>query len=364
MTAFASALGPSAYWYLTRATGVVSLLLLTAIIVLGVLGPMRVSAGPRWPRFAIDSVHRDLSLLAIAFIVIHVITSVLDGFAPIGLIDAVIPFHSAYRPLWLGLGAVAFDLILALVITSLVRRRLGHRTWRLVHWLAYASWPVAVLHGLGTGSDSKQAWALLVTFACVLTVAAAVVARIARAAGVSDGWRTISTGATVITPVALAGFTLLGPLAPHWSARAGTPASLLGAHTFAAKVTTPVTTTRATAKVKLPFTAQLDGTMQQTQAAGGAIVDLEMRLSGGLTGQLRIRLGGQPEGGGLSMTGSQVDLIASGVPVAFEGRVTGLDGDRVVARVQASLQTPMLLTANLQINNQTVTGTLQGQAAR
>ena len=91
----------------------------------------------------------------------------LDSFAPIRLIDAVIPFASTYRPLWLGLGALSFDLLIALVVTSLVRRRLGYRAWRTIHWLAYASWPVAVFHGLGTGSDTKVWWMLALTAACV-----------------------------------------------------------------------------------------------------------------------------------------------------------------------------------------------------
>ena len=96
-------------------------------MVLGILGSIRFSAAPRWPRFAIDSLHRDTSLLVIVLVVLHVITSVLDGFAPITLLDGVIPFLSPYRPLWLGLGTLSFDLLIALVVTSLVRRRLGYR---------------------------------------------------------------------------------------------------------------------------------------------------------------------------------------------------------------------------------------------
>lgn len=230
MSVFAASLGPTAYWYLTRATGIVALLLLTAIMVLGVLGPMRVSLGARWPRFALDTLHRDLSLLAIVLIAIHVITSVLDGFAPIGLIDAIVPFVSAYRPVWLGLGTVAFDLMLALALTSLVRRRLGYGAWRAIHWLAYASWPIAVLHGLGTGSDTKQAWALVLTFACVVVVAIAVLARIVRTDALPAAWRSWSIAATILAPLALAVFTLVGPLEAGWARRAGTPASLLVAH--------------------------------------------------------------------------------------------------------------------------------------
>src|SRR6266700_2683438 len=127
MNVFASA-GPSAYWYLARGTGAVSLILLTASVVLGTLGPLRFAA-PRWPRFAIDTLHRDVSLLVLVVLLVHIVTSVLDSFAPIKLTDAVIPFASAYRPLWMAFGALAFDLLVALVITSLLRRRIGYRGW-------------------------------------------------------------------------------------------------------------------------------------------------------------------------------------------------------------------------------------------
>ena len=103
------------FWYLTRGTGIVALLLLTASVALGVLTTSRWRT-PRWPRFALSAVHRNLTLLTLVFIVVHVVTTVLDGYAPIRLVDAVVPFVSAYRPVWLGLGAVAFDLLLALVV--------------------------------------------------------------------------------------------------------------------------------------------------------------------------------------------------------------------------------------------------------
>jgi sulfoxide reductase heme-binding subunit YedZ len=230
VSTFALTLSPTWYWYFTRGTGFVALLLLTAVMVLGILGPLRVSS-PRWPRFAVETLHRDLSLLAILVIVAHVITTVLDGYAPIGLIDAVIPFHSSYRTLWLGLGTVAFDLMLALVITSLLRRRVGLRSWRLIHWLAYASWPIAVLHGLGTGSDAGAWWSVVITAACVVSVAAAGMVRITQAIGLAGVWRAVAVTATVAVPVGVAIFTIVGPLAPHWAARAGTPSEMIaGSH--------------------------------------------------------------------------------------------------------------------------------------
>ena len=145
MTTFAAA-GPSAYWYLTRGTGTIALILLTLSVVFGVANIRRFHT-PTMPRFVLDAAHRNVSLLAVAFVAVHILASVLDSFAPINLIDAVFPFVSAYRPLWLGLGTVAFDLLLAVAVTSVLRQRFGYRAWRLVHWAAYASWPVALLHG-------------------------------------------------------------------------------------------------------------------------------------------------------------------------------------------------------------------------
>ena len=169
----------TALWYVTRASGVVSLLLLTAGLLLGVLGTVRWRSD-RWPRFAVVSIHRNLTLFAIAFVALHVLTTIADGYAPVGLKDAVIPFVSRYRPLWLGFGAVAFDLLLALVVTSLLRARIGYRAWRAVHWLAYASWPFALVHGLGTGSDSRFGWLVIITIVCAGTVGAALAVRLLR----------------------------------------------------------------------------------------------------------------------------------------------------------------------------------------
>ena len=142
-----AAAGGRALWYLTRGAGAMTLVLLTVSAVLGIADVRRWTS-PRVPRFVVDGLHRTVSLLVVALVAVHVVTSIIDSYAPIRLIDAVIPFISAYRPVWVGLGAVAFDLLLALVVTSLLRARLGARSWRAVHWLAYACWPVAFVHGL------------------------------------------------------------------------------------------------------------------------------------------------------------------------------------------------------------------------
>ncbi|MBV9410500.1 MAG: ferric reductase-like transmembrane domain-containing protein [Acidimicrobiia bacterium] len=146
-------------WYVTRGSGVVTLLLLTAAVVLGVVTSVRWSS-PTWPRFVIEWFHRNVSLVVLVFLAIHVGSAVIDGFVPLRWIDVVIPFGSGYKPLWTGLGAVAFDLLIAIVVTSLLRVRVGYRAWRWVHWAAYACWPLAVVHSLGNGSDRAHGWLL------------------------------------------------------------------------------------------------------------------------------------------------------------------------------------------------------------
>jgi sulfoxide reductase heme-binding subunit YedZ len=166
-------------WYLTRSSGIVALVLLTGTVVLGVMSGESWSAR-RWPQFVTQGLHRNVSLLAVMFVGVHVFTTVADGYVPITWLNAVVPFTSPYKRFWLGLGAVAFDLVAALVLTSMVRHRLPQRTWRGIHWLAYACWPVALVHGLGTGTDATTTVLRWITVACVFAAATAVVWRLAR----------------------------------------------------------------------------------------------------------------------------------------------------------------------------------------
>lgn len=166
-------------WLVSRAAGVVALVLLSATLVLGTLAtaPTR-SAG--WPRWARQVLHRDLALLSIGALLGHVAAVVLDEFVDIRWYAPVLPFSSAYRPLWVGLGAIAFDLILVVVATSLLRVRLGARSWRAVHLLVYAAWPIAVLHYLTTGTDAGTPWGIGLAVLAVAAVGTAVAVRFAR----------------------------------------------------------------------------------------------------------------------------------------------------------------------------------------
>jgi len=156
-------------WYTTRGAGAVGLVLLSAAVVLGLLSALRFEA-PGWPRFLTQGLHRNLSLLAVVFTAVHVVTAIVDPYVSLGWTTVVVPFAQPYRTFWMGLGTIGSDLLAAVVVTSLLRRPLGHTAWRAVHWLAYAAWPVAVLHGVGTGTDTSSDWMLGLDVVCSATV--------------------------------------------------------------------------------------------------------------------------------------------------------------------------------------------------
>lgn len=167
-------------WYTTRGAGAVSLVLLSAVVVLGLLARVRFET-KAWPRFLSAAVHGDLALMTLVFLLLHIVTAVVDPFTHLGLVAAIVPFGSYYRTVWLGLGTIAFELLVAIVVTSLLRRYIGARVWRGIHWLAYASWPIAVIHGIGTGTDRTALWMLVIDAVCVAAVAVALVWRMVAA---------------------------------------------------------------------------------------------------------------------------------------------------------------------------------------
>ena len=214
-------------WYLTRGTGVVTLVLLTTSLVLGVLQVNRWRSR-RWPRFVTGALHKNISLLVVAFLAVHITTAVADKYAPISWLNVIVPFTSSYRPIWLGLGAVAFDLLLAVIVTSALRPHISHRAWRAVHWVTYALWPVAFVHGLGTGSDIRTRWVLALNLLCLAVAVGAVWWRLITGWPQQAAVRICAAGASVIAPLAILGWLTAGPLQTGWAVRAGTPVTLLG----------------------------------------------------------------------------------------------------------------------------------------
>ena len=355
-------------WYLTRGSGLVALVLLTASVVLGVLEVKRWKT-ERWPRFVTAGLHKNLSLLAVVFLGMHIATTVVDGFAPIGWLDAVLPFRSGYRPLWLGLGAVAVDLLIALVVTSLLRGRFGYRAWRAVHWAAYACWPIALLHGLGTGSDTKLGLVLALNMACLAAVVFAVWWRLA------DAWATQAAGsgatvaavvASVAVPVAIVAFLLAGPLKPGWARRAGTPTSILNP-TPASATASPGSSSPSTAAPSgssaTSFTGVFNDAIAGTlvQSADGTTVTISGNLTGSAPGHLSVVLHGRPAaGGGIEMTSSSAALGPAPSSALFVGSVASLAGDQLTLSLRDG-GTQIRVSVQLELGaSGSVAGTVRG----
>ncbi len=339
--------GPSPLWYATRATGVMALVLLTATVVLGVAGTARL-ATPHWPRMITAQLHRNLSLLAVAFVAAHVVTTVLDPYAPIGWISAIVPFASPYRTLWLGLGTVAFDMLLAVVVTSLLRARLGYRAWRAVHWLGYACWPVALWHGLGTGTDTKLSWLLALDTARVAAVTGAVGWRLSLARGRPSPLTWLLACAAV--PAATAVFATVGPLQPGWAGRAGTPAAQLAGRAVPAAAAAPAA----------PADGSFKGRAARTRdgASGDVTITVTAQTSAPAPQSLVITLRGAPDGAGITLSDGTVSVGPVGTAPGYSGPVVQLDGHRLVADLRGLSGSETRASITLFVRGAVATGKL------
>ena len=164
-------------WYATRASGVVAFVLLTAVVVAGLVLAAR-PGGTRWPRFAVEDVHRFLGTLVWAFLALHVATVAISSYVPFSLSDLVVPFTSPFRPFWTGLGVVAVDLLLALAVTNRLRGRTSYAFWRRAHYLNFPVWALATFHAAFGGIDRDQTWLVVLVVACTVAVVAALAVRV------------------------------------------------------------------------------------------------------------------------------------------------------------------------------------------
>jgi sulfoxide reductase heme-binding subunit YedZ len=323
----------------------------------------------QWPRFALQDLHKRVSLLSMVFIGFHVVTTVSDAYAPIGWMSVFVPFTSSYRRLWLGLGSVAVDLLLAVTVSSLLRQRISHRVWRALHWLAYASWPVALLHGLGTGTDPRLGWMVLLTIGCVTAVLSAIGWRLTSGWPARAGTRVLAGAGSVLAVIAMAVWTANGPLRPGWAARAGTPASLLaGARRTSATpprnpVSSPSSGTGQSAATSLPlppYQATLAGSISQgAQSSGLEQVHIKARTRGALAAVLDVLIvGSKGSSGGVAMQQSQASFGTPGVPGEYQGQVVGLDGSRILLALHDRTGALLDLRLVVSIDGSQLTGQL------
>jgi hypothetical protein len=353
-----------ALWYLTRATGIIALVLLTATVVIGVVASVGWTT-KRWPRFLSQTVHRNLSLFCLGFVAVHVVSTVSDGYVPIGFADAFIPFLTPYRPIWVGLGALAFDLLLAVMITSALRHRIGFSAWRFVHWLAYLCWPITMFHSLGSGSDASLSLVLLIDALCTAAVLSAVAWRVVTGRTFAIGRRAAAVVGAAIICLALVVFAALGPLRPDWSHRAGTSTALLAqlarkntASTAASSSlgSSPPAPTTGTVP-PAPFTFDLTGsqTASGPDPQGIVTLTLTMHMQNPSFTPLTVVLSGTPaQGGGIDMSSGTLDFGN------YHGVVTGLSGGSIAASVSAPSPESLVLSLSADQGSGALSGTVTG----
>jgi sulfoxide reductase heme-binding subunit YedZ len=348
--------GSTLLWYSTRATGIVALVLLTGTVMLGIVGTAR-AASARWPRIVTSGLHRNLALTSMALVGVHVITTVLDPFAAISLAAAFIPFSSPYRPLWLSLGAVALDLLLAVLVTSLLRDRLNHGVWRAVHLLVYVSWPIALWHGLGTGTDTKLVWVLAINVACVAAVGWAIWWRLSLTR--SPAIRAAGVLSLALLPLLTLVFVLFGPLQPGWARRAGTPVKLLGSQ---GQAQPSADGNGAAGTPGALVDAAFRGHLTVRSGANERTITITGRTVAVPRESFVIVLHGTPSGGGVSLTGGTVRIGPQGTASGYAGPVVRLAGKELVAAVsgQAGQRTAQF---TMTINGSVVTGTVSLRTA-
>jgi sulfoxide reductase heme-binding subunit YedZ len=313
----------------------VLLIVLSATVVLGILASKRWKA-EGWQRFITSDVHRNLSLLGLVLLALHGLTVIADSYAHLGLRDITIPFSSAYRQLWLGLGVLAGELMIGLVAVSLLRRHLGYGLWKLTHWSAYAAWPLALLHGLGTGSDAGFTWALVVYTVCSGSVLLAVLLRLSLHLGSPAGWRIALGGVASAGLFGVAIWAMLGPLQPGWAAAAGTPPSLLGsrqADTGGPSVAAPGSPGSG------PASGASTPGLSPTPTPGGS--SAAAAIPAGLDDQLEVRVSRSDAGqqltfGDLRDPSLQIAVLISG-GAATSGPLEVKRGGQVVCQTQADL---------------------------
>jgi sulfoxide reductase heme-binding subunit YedZ len=215
---------PNLLWFLDRSAGEVTLLLLTVVLILGVVRSALPAAYP----FVIEGAHVNIALLTIVFAGLHVLAAILDPFAHLGPIDAVVPFASTYRGTWLGLGVISAYLYGSAILTSWPARRLPRTSWVWLHRLMYGAWLLAVLHSLGTGSDARNELFLLLNLAAVVSTLVVFLA-----VRVAEGWArfrrlwAVLALAAILVILGVAVWAADGPLQPGWARSSGTPSNLL-----------------------------------------------------------------------------------------------------------------------------------------
>jgi methionine sulfoxide reductase heme-binding subunit len=160
------------FWLLARATGLAAYVLLTVSVLAGLVLKSR-PFGTRIKPASATQLHRTLAMLSLGALALHGLTLVLDETVEIGIGALLVPGLAPYRPLWTGVGVLAGELMVLVYFSFALRKRIGMKNWRRLHWTTYGAFAGATAHGVMAGSDSSQPWAIGLYLGAIGSVAAA-----------------------------------------------------------------------------------------------------------------------------------------------------------------------------------------------
>ena len=347
---------PKVLWYLTRATGIIAILLLALVVILGMVTATK--AAPKgFAKFLVPDLHRRLSISAAVFLGIHIVTALLDSFVHIGLAASIIPFVSSYRPIWVGFGAISFDLLLVVIATSVARHRFSQGPWKKIH---YASWLVvtfAIFHAMGTGSDARVGLVEGIYMALVGVVALAAIFRTARDVQLRKLARIGGSAVIVAVPLLALEWSFKGPLRSGW-ASASSSFSLLPKVT----TTTAATSSAGANSFVWPVDGGVQGTVSIANASSGTST---VTMTGTVTGTadvITVRLVGLVQQGSLVLQGSSVAIGTASAPNTYTGSVAQAGGSTLVLSLHGP-QGSVTGALSVNINGGSFSGVLQAPAA-
>lgn len=346
----------SPLWYISRSAGFVGMALLAIIGILGIITAANLQFG-RGARFVAPEVHRSLSLLAVVVLIIHVGAAVLDKYSHIGFKDIFIPFLSQYRPIWVGVGAVAIDLGLAVLITSLLRVKMGYRSWKAIHWIAYPIFVLSLIHALGTGSDTVMSYGKLFYLVIGGVFVLAVIARLLSARQMVAGRKIALIGLSFVVSLVILVWTFVGPLASNWATRAkgGLAQAVLTSTKVPVKSTTTTTTEPRLRSLVIGsgYTSGWSGKVDESPANSQG--EIAIRLIGTLSQdpsfKLSIVLIGFPQDGGVSMASSLVEIASDSGTILYKGTVTSLSGTTIVSSISSATGASVTINSSLTLSN-------------
>jgi hypothetical protein len=339
-------------WEVARAGGLVAYGLLTLSVLLGLVLGLRLGSR-RWPRLVTNELHQFVTLATLIFAALHAVAVGIDPFTHFGPSDVLVPFASRYRPLWMGIGIVAFYLAIAVWASTYLRSRIGFRWWRRFHFATFLVYVAATAHGLATGSDTRTAWAAVIYASSAGAVAFLLLRRML---GVDGSRRTLALGAGTTVVVGGLIWSVAGPFQQGW-----------GHHRRVSLPPLPAAVGRDRrartlpgGAVRTPFAATFRGQLAvgTPNAAGLVTVRIHGALKGGTRDHLEILLHGTPlAGGGVRLAASRV-LMGAATPL-YQGVISALDGHRIVATLHSGQRT-IRLSIVLHIGKRQVVGRITG----